>query len=92
MRSASIADVVIAVTGANTTILRAADITLAAQFSPPLWPGQARHDALALGGKLLSCADQYPDREHDGPAQHDLEHRLQERRVHVARADEGDRP
>ena len=32
------------------------------------------------------------DREHDRAAQHDLEHRLQERRVHVARADEGDRP
>ena len=42
--------------------------------------------------EILRPADQYPDREHDGAAEHDLEHRLQERRVHVARADEGDRP
>ena len=41
---------------------------------------------------LLRRSDQYPHRQHDGAAEHDLEHRLQEWRVHVARADEGDRP
>src|SRR5436190_23132247 len=40
----------------------------------------------------LGAADQYPDREHDHAAEYDLECGLQERRVHVLRADEGDRP
>ena len=37
-------------------------------------------------------ADQYSDPEHDGAAKHDLEHGLEERGVHVARADERDCP
>lgn len=41
---------------------------------------------------LLRRPDHDPDRQHDGAAEHDLEHGLEERRVHVARADEGDRP
>src|SRR5215475_5042355 len=41
---------------------------------------------------LLRRADRDPDAEHDDAAEHDLEHRLQERRIHVARADIGDRP
>src|SRR5690348_9621714 len=41
---------------------------------------------------LLCRADQYSDAEHDGAAEHDLEHGVQERRVHVARTDEGDCP
>ncbi len=40
----------------------------------------------------LRRPDHYPDREHDGAADHDLEHRLQEWCVHVARANPGDRP
>jgi hypothetical protein len=40
----------------------------------------------------LRGADQNTDPEHDEAAEHDLEHRLQERRIHVAGADIGDRP
>ena len=40
----------------------------------------------------LRRADQNADAEHDHAAEHDLEHGLKERRVHVFRADEGDRP
>src|SRR3954469_5625618 len=40
----------------------------------------------------LCGADQNPDPEHDGAAEHDLEDRLQERRVHVACTNEGDGP
>ncbi len=44
------------------------------------------------GSNLSSPADQYPDREHDAAAEHDLECRLQERRIHVSRANIGDGP
>ena len=40
----------------------------------------------------LGAPNQDADPEHDHAAKHNLEHRLQERRVHVAGADKGDRP
>ncbi len=40
-------------------------------------------DGRIIEPSLLSPADQYPDREHDAAAEHDLECRLQEWRVHV---------
>src|SRR5665213_1732800 len=46
----------------------------------------------AFCDRALSRADQDAHRKHDDAAEHDLEHRLQEWRVHVARSDEGDRP
>src|SRR6476620_12753263 len=44
------------------------------------------------GSNSLRPADQYPDREHDAATEHDLERGLQERRIHVSRANIGDRP
>src|ERR1700675_717799 len=41
---------------------------------------------------LLRRADENADRKDDDAAEHDLEDGLQERRIHVASADEGDRP
>src|SRR5664279_1408134 len=45
-------------------------------------------------GSTLSLrgSDQNADGEHDSAAEHDLEHRLQERGVHISRADIGDSP
>ncbi len=40
----------------------------------------------------LRRPDQNSDREHDGTAEHDLERRLQEGRVHISRANVGDGP
>ena len=40
----------------------------------------------------LRRTNQDADREHDGAAEHDLEHRLQERRIHISRANIGDGP
>src|SRR4051812_46773044 len=48
--------------------------------------------ALWFDCRRFPPADQDADRQHDDAAQHDLKHRLQERRVHVARPDPGDRP
>src|ERR1700759_5150786 len=51
----------------------------------------------ARPGLLCSClalrrSDENADAEHDYAAEHDLEHSLEEWRVHIARADIGDRP
>ena len=42
--------------------------------------------------RSLRRANENADGKHDGAAEHDLEHGLQKRRVHVARANIGDRP
>src|ERR1700747_2990627 len=46
----------------------------------------------ARPGLLLGRTYQNADAEYDGTAEHDLEHGLKERRVHIARANIGDRP
>src|SRR5258708_22058710 len=48
--------------------------------------------AFIAASARLGRSDQNADREHDGAAKNDLEHGLQERRVHVSRANVGDGP
>ncbi len=55
-------------------------------------PGAGSETAFHHRSQRLRRSDENADREHDDAAEHDLEHRLQERRVHIARANIGDRP
>src|SRR5258707_11513725 len=48
--------------------------------------------AFVAASARLGRSDQNADREHDGAAKNDLEHGLQERRVHVYRANVGGGP